>query len=237
MSETMVRDLMHDSPVGDTPTPVALQPITALIVDDHIIIREGLRVLLSTMPEIEVVGQADDGSVAIEMVARLEPAVVLMDVKMPGMGGLDATRRIKADYPTTAVIMMTSYEDEAIMVEAVRAGAGGYLIKDSSRELLHHTLLAVANGGLLVKASLLQRALGFGGTGHIAQPRPRVTLTSREETILQLMAEGRTNRAIAEKMGFAEITVKKHVQEIIAKLKASDRTQAAIIALRLGLIE
>ena len=219
--------------------------ITVLIADDHMIAREGLRSMLENSPLVKLVGEALNGHEAIEMVARLMPNLVLMDYKMPGIDGLEATRRIKAEYPTVSVVMMTSYEDEAIVLDAVQAGAGGYLVKDSSRELLLHTVMAVASGGILVKASLLKRALHMDSE-RIAkrtsarapeQMPPIETLTSREESILRLMAEGKTNRAIADKLGFAEVTVKKHVQEIIAKLYASDRTHAAIIALRLGVID
>jgi DNA-binding NarL/FixJ family response regulator len=141
--------------------------------------------------------------------------------------------------------MMSNYEDEGIVVDAVQAGASGYLVKDCSRDLLLHTVLAVASGGILVKASLLQRAFGIAerGSSPPARERPKVpalpveALTSREESILRLMAEGKTNRAIAETLGFAEVTIKKHVQDIIAKLYASDRTHAAIIAVRLGFID
>jgi DNA-binding NarL/FixJ family response regulator len=219
--------------------------ITVLIVDDHMIAREGLRSMLETSPDVKVIGEAHDGNEALEGVRSLEPDIVLMDYKMPGLDGLEATRRIKSDHPTVSIIMMSTYEDEAIVVDAMRAGASGYLVKDSSRDLLLHTLLAVASGGILVKATLLQRALGLmrgndvrqAGSRQSLHSPPVEALTSREETILRLMAEGKTNRAIADKMGFAEVTVKKHVQDIIAKLYASDRTHAAIIAMRLGVID
>ena len=164
---------------------------------------------------------------------------------MPVIDGLEATRRIKAEHPTVSIVMMTSYEDEAIVLDALHAGAGGYLVKDSSRELLLHTVMAVASGGILVKASLLKRALQQDARTPTRSETPRQppttppieSLTGREESILRLLAEGKTNKAIADRLGFAEVTVKKHVQEIIAKLYASDRTHAAIIAMRLGVID
>ena len=220
------------------------QQVTVMIVDDHEMAREGLRSMLKTNRQITVIGEARDGTEAIEKASSLKPTIILMDYKMAGLDGLAATRKIKAIHPTVSIIMMSSYEDAAIVVESVKAGASGYLVKDSSRELLVHTLLAVASGGVLVKASLLQHVFGFSADRNSRQASkpqslqlPAVeTLTSREENILRLIAEGKTNRAIADKMGFAEITIKKHVQEIIAKLYASDRTHAAIIAMRLGLI-
>ena len=240
---------------GDPEAPVDMDPgaaqddpggqVAVLIADDHVIAREGLRSMLEGSPLVRLVGEARDGREAIEMVARVKPNLVLMDYKMPGMDGLEATRRIKAEYPTVSVVMMTSYEDEAIVLDAVQAGAGGYLVKDSSRELLLHTVMAVASGGILVKASLLKRALHHdlqnASKKEAVRPpvtmRPIESLTVREESILRLMAEGKTNKAIADKLGFAEVTVKKHVQEIIAKLYASDRTHAAVIAMRLGVID
>jgi DNA-binding NarL/FixJ family response regulator len=209
------------------------------------IAREGLRSVLETSSEVKVIGEACDGNEAIEEVSSLMPTIVLMDYKMPGLDGLEATRRIKADHPTVSIVMMSTYEDEAIVVDAMLAGASGYLVKDSSRDLLLYTLLAVASGGILVKASLLQRALGLTRYSNVRkassrqgpQSPPVEALTNREEAILRLMAEGKTNKAIADKLGFAEVTVKKHVQDIIAKLYASDRTHAAIIAMRLGVID
>jgi DNA-binding NarL/FixJ family response regulator len=230
--------------LDDAPGSVGRQ-ITVLIVDDHMIAREGLRSMLETSPQVKVIGEAHDGNEAIAEVSSLRPTIVLMDYKMPGLDGLEATRKIKADHPTVSIIMMSTYEDEAIVIDAMHAGASGYLVKDSSRDLLLHTLLAVASGGILVKGSLLQSALGLirnnnvrqGSGRQSVQSPPIEALSGREETILRLMAEGKTNKAIADKMGFAEVTVKKHVQDIIAKLYASDRTHAAIIAMRLGVID
>jgi DNA-binding NarL/FixJ family response regulator len=239
------------SVTGDAPAGTTAQgsgrrgndwQVTVLIVDDHTIAREGLRAMLETSPHIRVVGEAHDGNAAVEQVDTPKPKVVLMDYKMPNLDGLEATRRIKAAHPTVSIIMMSSYEDEAIVVDAIQAGVSGYLVKDSSRELLLHTLLAVASGGMLVKASLLKRVLGAAPQRRsTADPStmplaPSEPLTDREAAVLKLIAEGMTNRAIADKLGFAEVTVKKDVQEIIAKLYASDRTHAAIIALRLGMI-
>jgi two-component system NarL family response regulator len=219
--------------------------VTVLIADDHMIAREGLRAMLDTTAQIRVIGEAHNGKDALDKVNGLQPAIVLMDYKMPELDGLEATRRIKTQYPAVSVIMMSTYEDEGIVVDAVQAGASGYLVKDCSRDLLLHTVLAVASGGMLVKASLLQRAFGISERGAMqpTRERPNVpalpveALTGREESILRLMAEGKTNRAIAEAMGFAEVTIKKHVQDIIAKLYATDRTHAAIIAMRLGFID
>jgi len=219
-----------------------MEPITVLIVDDHTVAREGLRAMLEEDPQVQVVGEAADGLEALELVAGLRPRVVLMDIRMPGLDGLEATRRIKAQHPATAVIMMTSYDDNALVVDAVRTGASGYLLKDASRALLTHTIKAVTDGGILVKESLLRKAIA--SLAALGQPQAGPTpewpeveeLTQREQEVLKLLAEGWTNRQIGEKLALAEVTIKKHVQTIIAKLRASDRTHAATTAMRIGLI-
>jgi DNA-binding NarL/FixJ family response regulator len=219
--------------------------ITILIVDDHIIAREGLKSMLVEDARFKVVGEALNGDEAAGKVTDLRPDVILMDFKMPVVDGLEATRRIKAEHPNASVVFMTSYDDEALLVNAIRAGACGFLGKDSPHELLLSTVQAAVKGGSLIKGSILQRAFGSGpvGNARLGDTRhpsnvPEIgALTGREIGILRMMADGMTNKAIARKLGFAEITVKKDVQEILFKLSASDRTQATAIAMRLGLIE
>lgn len=229
--------------MGAAPAGLGIESITVLIVDDHTVAREGLRAMLADIPQVEVVGEAVDGQEAMSQMAELRPSVVLMDVRMPGLDGLETTRRLKADYPTAAVIMMTSYDDEALVIEAVRVGASGYLLKDASHDLLSHTIGAVASGGILIKASLLGKVLSSLSTpadSSEAQPPespPIEPLTPREQSVLRLLAEGETNREIADRLSLAEVTVKKHVQSIMAKLQASHRTHAAIKGMRLGLIK
>jgi DNA-binding NarL/FixJ family response regulator len=216
--------------------------IPVMIVDDHPIAREGLRAMLANSPEILVVGEAANGEESLALIPRLKPAVVLMDYKMPGMDGISATRQIRESMPQVAVIIMTSYEDQAMVLDALQAGAGGYLVKDASLGLVLHAIHAVAQGGSLVKASLLSAMVHIDSPAIPARrstqlPSPMLEqLTDRERRIVELLAEGNTNRAIANSLGFAEITVKKHVQTVIAKLYAADRTHAAITAMRLGLI-
>lgn len=173
-------------------------PTTVLIVDDHTVAREGLRAMLETDLQVLVVGEAADGQEALERVAELHPQVVLMDVRMPRLDGLEATWRIKAEYPTSAVIIMTSYDDDALVVDAVRAGAAGYLLKDASRTLLSHTLGAVANGGILIKASLLRKAIN--SLTHVplavmkgyaqALLRAREAMSSPRRTMLEAIDRG-----------------------------------------------
>lgn len=220
-----------------------MDPITTLIVDDHTVAREGLRAMLETSQEIQVVGEAADGLEAMEKVEELHPRVVLMDIRMPRLDGLQATRQIKGKHPTTSVILLSSYGEDALVIDAVRAGAAGYLMKDVSRDLLSHTITAVGSGGILIKASLLRKAIDALATaapaGEINWPDETEVeaLSQREKEILSLLAEGYTNKEIGNALALAEVTAKKHVQNIIAKLQASDRTHAAIKGLRLGLIK
>ncbi len=217
--------------------------LRVLIVDDHPLVREGIRAMLSTDPGIEVAGEADGGAEAIKITKELEPDVVLMDISMPGMNGLEVTRRIKVANPSTAVIILTMYSSEMYVVEALRAGAAGYLAKDSSPEFLCHAIRAVVSGGTMVRSDLLRYAIQ-GMSRMPLRPEERKGnfpmaewLTVRELDVLRLVGHGKGNKEIAAEMHLAEVTVKKHVQSIIGKLGASDRTQAAILAVRLGLVE
>ena len=211
-----------------------------LLVDDHLVVREGLRAMMATEEAVEVVGEAVDGVEAVEKVTELAPDVVLMDVRMPRMDGIEATRRIKEERPETAVIVLTVYDDDVYVVDSVYAGAGGYLLKDASRDLLMHTIRAAPDGGTLVKTSLLQEVIASlvesAGERPITEPGYRFDLTPRELEVLRLVGNGTTNREIATRLGIAEDTAKKHVKSIIEKLRASDRTHAATIAARAGLL-
>ena len=219
--------------------------IKVLVADDHPVIREGLRAMLATEDSIEVVGEATNGAEAVEKVKELAPDVVLMDIRMPEMDGIVATRRVKEECPQTAVILLTVYDDDAYVVDAVIAGAGGYLLKDASRDLLLHTIRAALDGGTLVKTSLLQEAIvsfleGAGGrttiSDHGSDHGRRFGLTPREMEVLELVGTGSKNRQIATSLGITEDTTKKYLKSIIAKLRASDRTHAATIAARAGLL-
>lgn len=214
--------------------------LKVLIVDDHLVVREGLRSMLQSDPTIIVVGEAGTGEEAIELAQQLQPEVVLMDIQLPTMSGIEATRRIKAALPSPAIILLTMYDSNMYVVEGIRAGAAGYLTKDCSRELLCHTVNAVVDGGSMVTATLLRHA--FQGLERKHGPQNEDSplterLTSREVEVLRLVARGYHNKAIASELHLAEVTVKKHVQNIIGKMGTSDRTQAAIVAFRLGLVD
>jgi DNA-binding NarL/FixJ family response regulator len=221
-----------------------MDSVRVLIVDDHPVVREGFRSMVASNQAIEIIGEASDGLEAVAKVAELEPDVVLMDIAMPTLDGIEATRRIKAERPATVVIMLTIHRDDAYVVDAIRAGASGYLLKDASRELLIHTIGAARSGGTLIKTSLLYEAIsgltgGNGGqrAGRSFSVAGQDELTVREREVLKLMAEGRTNKEIGRALSIAEDTAKKHVQSIIAKLGASDRTHATLKAARAGLIK
>jgi len=218
-----------------------MENIKVLIADDHPVVREGVRAMLDTDDGIKVVGEASDGLEAVAKTGECQPDVVLMDIVMPKLDGLEATRRIKKQYPNISVIMLTIYVDNAFVIDAIQAGAGGYLLKDASNDLLRHTIKAVNSGGMLIKTSLLREAITTlvdrtpGRQGKVTGLMGAEELTSREQQVLNLLVEGLTNKEIAKELGIADETAKKHVENIISKLAASDRTQAAVKALRIGL--
>ena len=221
-----------------------MDKIKVLLVDDHPVVREGLRTMLNTAPDIEVVAEAGDGLEAIERTNEHCPHVVLMDLRMPNMDGLEATRRIKSQLPSTSVIVLTIYDNDAYVVDAVRAGAGGYLLKDASKDLLIHTIRAVNSGGTLIKTSLLREAmlsLSDAAGDHLkGKPGDAAVLddlTARERDVLRLLIRGQSNKKIGEALFISEDTAKKHVQTIMLKLGVSDRTQAAVKAVRTGLVD
>lgn len=219
-----------------------MEHIKIMLVDDHPVIREGLRAMLRTDPDLEVVAEAGDGLEAVQMTAEHNPQVILMDVRMPNLDGLEASRRIKAEFPSTVIIMLSIYDDDAYIVDAVRAGASGYLLKDASRDLLVYTIRAVSSGGILFRSGLLREAVAgiLGPEGLQAKGgrhRGFEELSPREREVLMVLVEGRTNKEIGEALLISEDTAKKHVQSIIGKLGAADRTQAAVKALRAGLVK
>ncbi|HKZ50435.1 MAG TPA: response regulator transcription factor [Dehalococcoidia bacterium] len=215
------------------------EPIKVMIVDDHPLAREGLRTMLQDAPGLEVIAEADDGREAVEKALQYRPEIILMDLRMRGMDGIEATRLIRERCPEAAIIMLTIYDDEAFIVDAVAAGAKGYLLKDASQDLLYHTIRAVHDGGLLVKASLLKEAVMrrlMGPNGRREDAGAMIeALTPRERMVLDHLVEGKTNKEIGYALTITEETAKKHVQNIIAKLGAVDRTQAAVRAVRAGL--
>ncbi len=207
-----------------------------IICDDQAIIRDGLEMLLNLEKDIEVVGQAQDGAEAVEQVAQHQPDLVLMDLKMPGMNGIEATRQIRARYPAVNVLVLTTYDDDEWLFDAIRAGAAGYLLKDTPREEVIKAVRGTVEGKSFVDPAVAGRLLGQV-VDQQKQPGSLITnkLTGREVEVLQLLARGFTNADIAARLHLSEGTVRNHVSSIFAKLDVSDRTQAAVIAIQHGL--
>jgi DNA-binding NarL/FixJ family response regulator len=207
-----------------------------VICDDQALIRDGLEMLLTLEKDIEVVGQAQDGAEALELVAQHRPDLVLMDLKMPGMNGIEATRQIRIHYPAVNVLVLTTYDDDEWVFDAIRAGAVGYLLKDTPREEVIKAVRGTVEGKSFVDPAVAGKLLGQVA-GQQTQPASLITdkLTGREVDVLRLIARGLTNADIAARLHLSEGTVRNHVSAIFAKLDVSDRTQAAVLAIQHGL--
>jgi DNA-binding NarL/FixJ family response regulator len=222
------------------------KPARLIIADDHALLRSGIRSMLYGEPDLEVVGEAADGAEALELCRRLQPDLVLMDVRMPKMDGLAATRAIKEEFPRTSVVMVTMQEDPDYLFEAVIAGAAGYVLKGATPEQLTDAVRQVLDGEFLFNQKLtidLLRSMAdreqssASPTGvEASEESLSEPLTARETEILRLLAQGQTNPQIARELVVSPGTVKNHVRHIIAKLGVSDRTQAAVRAMELGLL-
>ncbi|WP_027343050.1 response regulator [Hamadaea tsunoensis] len=210
--------------------------VRVLLVDDQGLFREALATLLSVRDDIEVVGEAGDGAAAVRRVADLAPDVVLMDLRMPVLDGIAATRRMSADYPETKVIALTTFDDDADVFAALRAGAVGYLLKDVSSARLVEAVLAAARGESVLQPSVAAKVVARFAQLPPEEPEPAVPLSEREREVVRLLAAGNSNREIAAALFLAEGTVKNHVTSVLTKLGAHDRTQAALRARALGLL-
>ena len=205
--------------------------IRILIADDHGVVRQGLRMFLGLDPELEVVGEATDGAGALRLARELRPDVVLMDLLMPRMDGIAATTAIRGELPDTEVIALTSVLEDASVVGAVRAGAIGYLLKDTQSDELCRAIKAAAAGRVQLAPEAAARLMR-----EVRAPDSPETLTERETEVLRLLAQGKTNKEIARDLTIGEQTVKTHVSNILAKLGVQSRTQAALHAARIGLV-
>lgn len=213
--------------------------IRILIVDDQGLFREGLRTLLSVQPEYEVVAEAGNGVEAIQSVIEFQPDIVLMDLRMPIMDGVVATRKLHNDFPAIKVIVLTTFDDDENVFEGLRAGAVGYLLKDVSSHKLFEAINAAAKGEYFLLPSITAKIVSELKRVSLPIPIPQEIidpLSGRELEILRLVSEGLSNKEIAEKLVIAEGTVKNHLSSILAKLSARDRMQAVLIARKIGLI-
>lgn len=212
--------------------------IRVLICDDQEIVCEGLQRILESDPEITVVGQAHNGLEALERIPTANPDLVLMDLKMPEMNGIQATRKIREKFPQVRVLVLTTYDDDEWLFDAIRAGAHGYLLKDRPRGELLKAIKGTVEGNAFVDPAVTGKLLGqIAQNGPPRQPPLNISLSERETEVLQLLAQGLSNADIAQRLYLSEGTVRNYTSAIFAKLAVSDRTQAVVVALRYGLVD
>jgi NarL family two-component system response regulator LiaR len=211
-------------------------PITILIVDDHAVVRKGVRAFLDTQPDLKVIGEAASGEEGVKLVSQFVPDVVLMDLVMPGMDGVEATRQLKRVSPRTQVVVLTSYHEDEYIFPAIRAGALSYVLKDISPRDLADAVRKAANGEVVLNSRVAARVIQELQGIHEDQANPFTELSERELEVLRLIAAGLSNAEIAEKLVLSEKTIKGHVSNILSKLHLVDRTQAAVYAWREGIV-
>ncbi len=207
-------------------------PISVIVADDHPVFRQGLRALLDGVPDIELVGEAADGEAAVAMALERKPAVVLMDLRMPGLNGIEATRQINAVEPAVGILVLTMFEDDDSVFAAMRAGARGYLLKGSDQEEVTRAIRSIASGEAIFGPAIARRLIGyFSSASTEAFPE----LTAREREVLELIAQGRNNQAIAEQLVLSLKTVRNHVSNVFNKLQVTDRAGAIVKAREAGM--
>lgn len=224
----------------ERPAAQELETLTLMLVDDHPLLREGLRAILAEEPDLELVAEAASGSEALSFLERVSPSprVLLLDVRMPEMDGMAVLRELAARHPEIAVIILTMYMSENSMIEALGSGARGYVLKEQACELIPLAVRTVAAGGVVLPPGLAREVLGGAVVRRPAgQVPPDCVLSPREVSIVRLIAQGYSNRSIAEELHLAEATIKKYVQSLTGKLGASDRGHAAVTAMRMGIVE
>ncbi len=211
------------------------EPIRVLIADDHEVVRDGLRLLLEDEDDFMVAGEAGDGAEAVRLTGELQPHVVLMDLRMSGMDGLESIEQIRARWPEVAVVILTTYNEDELMARGLRAGARGYLLKDTKRQTLFDTLRAVARGEVLLQPDILARVLNHNTTTQKAS-RDEISLTDRERDVLAGVARGERSKEIAAQLGISERTVKAYLSSIYGKFGVDSRAAAIAVASQRGLL-
>lgn len=220
-----------------------MSKIRVLLADDQEIIRTGLTIILNHQPDLEVVGQAADGEQAVEMAQALEPDVILMDVKMPRLNGIQATRQIVSAQPKTQIIILTTYDNDDWVFDGIRAGAVGYLLKDTEGDQLADAIRGALRGESQLDPAVARKVLrefqraSPDRSAPVKEDASIERMTEREEDVLKLLAAGLSNKDIASKLSLSEGTVKNHISVILDKLHANDRTQAVLTALKRGLVD
>ena len=210
--------------------------IRILVTDDHLIVREGLRMIFDTVPNIELVGEANNGQEALDAVDTLHPEVVLMDLQMPVMDGITAIKHLRQMHPELAIIILTTYKEDALMHRGLAAGARGYLFKDTDRETLIDTIQAAVHGKTLLSPEVLQQVLNYQSSIPASPAVAESLLTERETEVLVMVADGARNKEIAYKLGITERTVRAHLSHIFQKLEVDSRSAAAAEGVRRGIV-
>jgi NarL family two-component system response regulator YdfI len=210
--------------------------IKILIADDHLIIRQGLRLIFETEDDFNVVGEASDGAEALRLCADLAPDVVLMDLRMPGMDGLTAIEKLRVSQPEIAVVILTTFNEDDLMLRGLQAGARGYLLKDTDRAALFDTVRAAARGETLLKPEIMARVISHAGTvtQSMSETTTSIALTEREQEVLEAVASGERSKEVAARLGISERTVKAHLASIYNKLGVDSRAAAIAIAAQKG---
>ncbi len=208
-----------------------MEKIRLILVDDHVVVRQGLKMVLGLEPDLEIIAEANNGQEALELVKKYNPQVVLMDLLMPVMDGVSAIRAIKKDFPDVEVVALTSVLEDRLVIDAVEAGAAGYLLKESGPEELVEAIRAAAKGEVRLHPKAQKRLVK-----EVRTPEMRESLTERETETLRLIARGYSNKEIANALEVSEVTIKTHVSSVLSKLNLQSRTQVALFALKEGLV-